>query len=99
MARYHKGRAFEYKVRDLLKEMGFAVFRCAASKPVDLIALKKDAPPILVECRTSHKPTSRRREELEKLAEKSGAILLVAEKERLDEFKREVEALLCRRLM
>ncbi len=99
MRRYHKGRAFEYKVRDLLKSMGFTVFRCAASKPIDLVALRRGAPPILVECRTSRAPSRKRREELERMAERSGAVLLVAEKGKLREFKREIEALLSGRLL
>lgn len=99
LRKYHKGRVFEYKVRDLLKSMGFTVFRCAASKPVDLIALKKGVPPILVECRSFRAPTRKRREELEQMAEKSGAVLLIAERGKLREFRREIEALLSGRLL
>jgi len=40
MTRYKKGRKFEHKVRKLLEQHSFKVFRCAASKPLDLIAVK-----------------------------------------------------------
>ena len=37
---YHKGRRFEYEVKRLLERQGFTVFRCASSKPLDLIAFR-----------------------------------------------------------
>lgn len=41
MARYHKGRRYEYKARKLLEQEGFEVVRSAASKGKwDLVAIK-----------------------------------------------------------
>lgn len=43
MTRYEQGRALEYRVRDLLVEAGFLVFRTAGSRSVaDLVALPRD---------------------------------------------------------
>ncbi|MEM4315668.1 MAG: restriction endonuclease [Nitrososphaerota archaeon] len=47
---YRKGRRFEYRVRDLFRRRGWIVIRAAASKPVDLVCLKKGVA-ILVECK------------------------------------------------
>jgi Holliday junction resolvase len=66
---YRKGRLFEYKVRDKLLEMGFAVFRCAGSKPVDLIAIRPDGKVFLIECKRSKKPTKKEIEENKAYAE------------------------------
>ena len=59
---YTKGRRFEYKVRDELRKLGFAVYRTSRSSglgwqreknevPVDLIAIK-NGKCILVECKS-----------------------------------------------
>jgi len=37
---YIRGRRFEYRVKEALEKDGWIVFRCAGSKPVDLIAFK-----------------------------------------------------------
>ncbi|MDI6715315.1 MAG: hypothetical protein QMD43_09915 [Thermodesulfovibrio sp.] len=37
---YYKGRAFEYHVKKLLEKQGYTVFRCASSKPLDLVAFR-----------------------------------------------------------
>jgi len=39
-SRKTKGRLLEYAVRRKLRSMGYYVFRCAGSRPVDLIAMK-----------------------------------------------------------
>jgi len=81
MSRYHKGRRFEYKVRDLLKREGWIVFRCAASKPVDLIALKGDAV-VLIECKTGKaRLTKDQKRFLRLVAERTKAIVVIAEQE------------------
>lgn len=42
MTAYNRGRAFEYRVRDELLALNYAVFRMAGShSPCDLIAIKK----------------------------------------------------------
>jgi len=38
--RYQRGSHRERQVRDLLREQGWEVFRCAGSKPCDLVALR-----------------------------------------------------------
>lgn len=83
MGSYHKGRRFEYKVRDYIKkiasekDLDVLVIRCARSKPYDLVVLSKNTPPILVECK-SHERYSReeiRRKEEE--AKKYGCMFLL----------------------
>ncbi len=56
MTRYQQGRALEWRVRDLLIEAGYLVFRSAGSKSVaDLIALAGPetglSSPLLVQCK------------------------------------------------
>lgn len=47
MTQYDRGRALEYRVRDLLVQAGFLVVRSAGSKsPVDLLALPRQSSPI-----------------------------------------------------
>jgi len=54
MSMYRRGYHFERRVRRYLEEHGFKVFRCAGSKPIDLIALSKDKI-YLIECKASRK--------------------------------------------
>ena len=49
------GRRLEYAVRRKLKSVGFVVFRCAGSRPVDLVAFR-DGKILLVECKTGLNP-------------------------------------------
>jgi Holliday junction resolvase len=78
MNSYAKGRRLEYKVRDLFKNKGYIVIRAAQSKPIDLVCLK-DGKILLVECKTEKATLSKsRRLELLKLAEASGASLVLA---------------------
>jgi Holliday junction resolvase len=49
---YVKGRAFEYQVKKLLESQGFIVFRCASSKPLDLVAFRMGKV-LVCECKTS----------------------------------------------
>lgn len=50
-----KGRQLEYAVRRKLQSLGYVVFRCAGSRPVDLIAFR-DGKILLVECKTGLNP-------------------------------------------
>jgi len=78
MSRYAKGRRLEYKVRDLFRSRGYVVIRAAQSKPIDLICLKGGRI-LLVECKSGKSTLSKsRRTELLKLAEASGASLVLA---------------------
>ena len=79
MAHYRKGRRFEYHVKHHLEQQGYAVFRCAGSRPVDLVALKPGEPPLLVECKYGKsKLTEADRKALLELARKAGARLILA---------------------
>jgi len=70
MSQYRKGRRFEYYIKQLYKSNGWVVIRCAASKPVDLIAFKQGLVHI-IECKTKM-PTKRDRERLRELSKKIG---------------------------
>ena len=52
---YSKGRNLEYSVRERLKALGYIVFRCAGSRPVDLIAIR-EGKILLVECKAGLNP-------------------------------------------
>jgi len=74
-----KGRRFEYRVRDHFRERGYAVFRCAGSKPIDLIAIKKGEPVLLIECKSSSRGVGKvELEKLIELGERTGARVLLA---------------------
>jgi len=79
---YSKGRRFEYKVRDRLVKAGLKVFRCAGSKPIDLIAISKnnDGKPVvlLIECKKSCILPERERRKLIYLAKETGSIPIFA---------------------
>ena len=54
---YVRGRNYEYRVKYILQACGWLAVRCAASKPFDIIALKKGCPPLAIECTiTDYKP-------------------------------------------
>ena len=55
MDNYARGRSLEYAAKRRLQQSGFIVFRCASSKPVDLIAVKQGVV-MLVECKTGLHP-------------------------------------------
>lgn len=52
MSNYVRGRNFEYRVKRMLEESGWIVFRFAGSKPLDLIGFKHGKV-ILAECKLS----------------------------------------------
>ena len=60
---YQRGRAFEYRVRDHLRRAGYFVVRSASSQgPCDLIAIRPDAAPLLVQCKFGAHPSLPRAE-------------------------------------
>ena len=54
-SRKTKGRLLEYAVRRKLRALGYYVFRCAGSRPVDLIAMK-EGKTLLIECKSGLNP-------------------------------------------
>jgi Holliday junction resolvase len=52
---HQQGRQLEYAVRRRLKTHGYVVFRCAGSRPIDLIAMKGGTI-LLIECKTGLNP-------------------------------------------
>lgn len=79
---YRKGRRFEWRVKELLESNGFFVVRAASSKPIDLVAVRAGEV-FLVECKYgSSKPTEREKQKLVEIAEKAGAIPILAIKEK-----------------
>lgn len=85
---YLKGRRFEYRVKEYLEKEGYVVFRCAGSKPLDLIAFKKpgmfthtqwECSLLFVECKAAGaRLPKEQRYELIELAAKCGARLILA---------------------
>jgi Holliday junction resolvase len=52
MARYHKGRRLEYRVKKLFEKNGYFVIRSSGSHtPVDIVAINKDEI-VLIQCCT-----------------------------------------------
>ncbi|MHC1600108.1 MAG: restriction endonuclease [Candidatus Methanospirareceae archaeon] len=72
MAKYHRGRRFEYKVKRNLEDNGYLVFRMAGSKPIDLIALK-NGEVLLIECKTYKNVPKGEIEKLREMANRAGA--------------------------
>jgi len=74
-----KGRRFEWRVRDHFRERGYAVFRCSASKPIDLVALKAGETPLLIECKVGRSSLGKvGLERLLAMAEQAGARAVLA---------------------
>ena len=81
-SRKMKGRLLEYAVRRKLRSMGYYVFRCAGSRPVDLIAMK-DGKTLLIECKAGLNPhlTPKQRNHILEIASKiKGEPILVMRK-------------------
>jgi len=76
-----KGTNFENYVKRKLLELGYVVFRCAASKPIDLIAVK-DGSVVLVECKAFENPPKSSWSKLLELAQRCGAKALKVYKKR-----------------
>lgn len=77
-----KNHRFKYKVRDILVKAGFKVFRCAGSKPIDLVAVSRNSngKPIvlLIECKKSCILPGTDRKKLIHLAKETGGIPIFA---------------------
>lgn len=78
---YRRGRRFEYEVRDLFRSRGWFVIRAAASKPIDLVCVKKGST-VLVECKYSDRPTRAELEEVRTISQNIGVTAVIAIKER-----------------
>jgi len=81
MKQYERGRRFEWTVRSYFESLGFVVIRAAASKPVDLVVLR-GGEVFLVECKYNTGMTRREKERMLEIAEKAGAIPLLATKKK-----------------
>lgn len=57
MNRYRKGYIWELEVKKQWEARGWTVFRCASSKPVDLIALRPRSVPRVIECKVGSPPS------------------------------------------
>ena len=77
-----RNHRFKSKVRDRLVKAGFTVFRCAGSKPIDLVAVSKNSngKPIvlLIECKKSCILPETDRKKLIYLAKETGGIPIFA---------------------
>ena len=80
MSKYLRGAAFERRVKRLLESKGFFVIRAAASKPIDLICIRKGEV-IIVECkRDVSKVGEKILRELSQLSSELGVRVLLATK-------------------
>ena len=79
LSRYAKGRRLEYAVKRRLEVAGYTVFRCVASRPCDLIAIRQGSL-LLVECKSGHNPYAppKHLKRLAILAETIGAKAILA---------------------
>jgi len=85
-----KGKRLEYKAKAIFQARGYTVFRCAGSKPVDLIAIKHNLDPVtpvfgqkheilLIECKKGgHYPMEQKLKQIA-LAKQIGAKLILVE--------------------
>jgi len=77
--RYAAGRRFEWACRAALEAAGWTVWRVAGSRtPVDLVALRAGAPPVLVQARRSGRIDPAERVALGDLAQRVGGLPVVA---------------------
>jgi len=80
LSKYSRGRKIEYMVRDLLSQAGWCVWRLAASKPFDLIAIR-DGRILIIECKRQSVLTKLERKKLLKIAKKGDATAILAKYE------------------
>ena len=78
MSFYHRGRNWEYEVKERLERAGWSVFRSAGSKPCDLLAFRLGSTPLWVECKLNRKPSRKETERLRSWAEAHGVRYIVA---------------------
>ena len=78
--KYHRGRRFEYKVKQYYESHGWFVVRSAGSKGIaDLVAIKPRAEEIhLIQCKKHGYLSKTEREELFNVADKYGAVPILA---------------------
>jgi len=77
MNKYRKGYVFELEVKKRWEDQGFSVFRCGGSKPVDLIALKCQMLPRLIECKAGNPPSKPYTEKQKKYWESLGFVYVL----------------------
>lgn len=78
LTNYQLGRAFEYRVRDLLKEHGWYVTRSAQSKgPADLVAVQSGVI-MFVQCKRDGKMGPKEWNEFWDVCQRAGAIPILA---------------------
>jgi len=75
--RYRKGYIWELEVKKKWEAQGFVTFRCAGSKPVDLIALKMKMLPRLIECKAGKPPSKPYTEKQKKYWESLGFVYVL----------------------
>lgn len=80
MSKYAKGRRIEYKVKNILSKAGWYVWRLAASKPFDLIAIK-NGKILIIECKKGSLLTKIEKAKLLEIAKYGGAMLILAKYE------------------
>ena len=77
MTSYEKGRRFEYRVRDFLKNKDYFVLRSPRSKgPVDLVAIRKGEI-LFIQCKSWGCIDKEEKEQLISLAKSVGAMPLM----------------------
>ena len=75
---YKKGASFERRVRKALENKGYFVIRAAASRPVDLVAIR-NGKTVLIECKSGSSRISKfRAKELLKLSKELKVDVLLA---------------------
>jgi len=78
MKSYKKGYKWEQRVKEAYARGGWIIFRCAGSKPIDLICFKRGKKPIFVECKAGDRFNPARLIFLDQLAEMCGARIVWA---------------------
>ena len=87
MNRYRKGYIFELAIKEKWEKDDWTCFRCAGSKPVDLIALKKQMLPRLIECKAGKAPSQPYLEKQKKYWEDLGFVYVLEVKKGAKESK------------
>jgi len=77
VSKYARGRRVEYKVKDILSKAGWYVWRLAASKPFDLIAIK-NGEILIIECKRQSSLTKLEKTKLLEIAKNGGATVILA---------------------
>lgn len=80
MSNYSRGRAWEYEVKQQLQKLGWVVFRCASSKPHDLVAFHPQHRPLWIECKIGALPSKASMEQNRAIARMYGAQFVVVQR-------------------